>query len=62
LQERVAKSVATALSFGMIGSLAKFRPIEARTIAQAMLAVAAAPKSGVTVYEFEQMLAFSKPG
>jgi len=62
LKERLAKSVATALSFAMIGSLSKFRPIEARTIAQAMLAAAAAPKSGVTVYEFEQMVAFSETG
>jgi hypothetical protein len=60
LQERLAKSVATALSFAMIGSLSKFRPIEARTIARAMLAAAAAAKSGVTVYEFEQMVAFGE--
>jgi uncharacterized protein YbjT (DUF2867 family) len=62
LQERLAKSVATALSFAMIGALSKFRPIEAGTIAQAMLAAAAAPRSGVTVYEFEQIVAFGKAG
>ena len=44
----------------MIGALSKFRPIEAGTIAQAMLAAAAAPRSGVTVYEFEQMVALGE--
>jgi uncharacterized protein YbjT (DUF2867 family) len=60
LKERLAKSLATALSFAMIGSLSKFRPIEARTIAHAMLAAAAAPKPGVAVYEFAQMMAFAE--
>jgi uncharacterized protein YbjT (DUF2867 family) len=57
LKERMAKSVAAAISFGMVGSLSKYRPIEAATVARAMLAVAAAPISGVTVYEFDQMTA-----
>ena len=57
LKERISKSVATALSFGMVGSLTKYRTIEATTIARAMLATATAPAPGVKVYEFEQMMA-----
>jgi hypothetical protein len=44
-----------ALLFAMVGSLAKYRTIEAAIVARAMLAVAAAPISGVTVYEFDRM-------
>jgi uncharacterized protein YbjT (DUF2867 family) len=55
LKERIAKSIAAALSFAMVGPLAKYRPIEAATVARAMLAVAAAPIAGVTVYEFDRM-------
>ena len=57
LKERISKSVATALSFAMVGSLTKYRTIEATTIARAMLATATAPAPGVKVYEFEQMMA-----
>jgi uncharacterized protein YbjT (DUF2867 family) len=56
LQERVAKLVATSLSFAMVGPLSKYRPIEAATIARAMLVAAAAPTLGVTVYEFDWMV------
>ena len=59
LKERLAKSFAAALSFAMIGPLTKYRPIEAATIARAMLAVAAAPTPGVTVYEFDRMAALA---
>ena len=55
LKERMAKSVAVALSFAMVGFAAKYRPIEATTIARAMLAAAAAPSSGVSMYEFDRM-------
>jgi uncharacterized protein YbjT (DUF2867 family) len=55
LKERMAKSLAVGLSFAMVGSLAKYRPIEATTIARAMVAVAAAPIPGITIYEFDQM-------
>jgi hypothetical protein len=41
--------VATALSFALVGRLAKYRPIAAATIARAMLAVAATPAPGVTM-------------
>jgi uncharacterized protein YbjT (DUF2867 family) len=54
-KERLAKSVANALSFAMVGPLSKYRPIEATTIARAMLAASAAPAPGVTIYEFDRM-------
>ena len=59
LKERIAKSVASGLSAAMVGPLTKYRPIEAVAIARAMLAVAAAPKPGVTVYEFDRMAALA---
>jgi uncharacterized protein YbjT (DUF2867 family) len=55
LKERAAKWVAAGLAFAMIGSLTKYRPIEAETVARAMLAAAAAPMPGVTVFEFDRM-------
>ena len=61
MKERIAKSVTTALSFAMVGSLSKFRPIEATMIARAMINAASAPKPGVTVYEFDQMVALGGP-
>jgi uncharacterized protein YbjT (DUF2867 family) len=62
LRERVAKVVAAALSFAMVGRLTKYRPISAATIARAMLAAADAPAANVTVYEFDQMAALAARG
>jgi uncharacterized protein YbjT (DUF2867 family) len=59
LKERLAKSVAGALSFAMIGPLTKYRPIEAATVARAMLAVAAARMPGITVYEYDRISALA---
>jgi len=59
LKERLAKSAAIALSFAMIGSLTKYRPIEAATVTRAMLAATAAPTLGVTIYEFDRMTALA---
>ena len=53
LKERVAKSVAAGLAFAMIGSLTKYRPIEAATVARAMVNSASAPTPGVSVFEFD---------
>jgi uncharacterized protein YbjT (DUF2867 family) len=58
-KERLAKSVAAALSFAIIGSLTKYRPVEAAVVARAMLAVTAAPMSGITVYEFDRISALA---
>jgi uncharacterized protein YbjT (DUF2867 family) len=60
--ERLGMVVAAALSFAMVGRLAKYRPIAAATIARAMLAVAATPAPGVTVYEFDRMATLSGRG
>jgi hypothetical protein len=57
MKERLAKSVASALSFAMIGSLSKYRPIDSTTIARAMLAAAAVPVPGLTVFVFDRMVA-----
>jgi uncharacterized protein YbjT (DUF2867 family) len=59
LGERLGMGVAAALSFAMVGPLTKYRPIAATTIARAMLAVAATPAPGVTVYEFDRMATLS---
>jgi uncharacterized protein YbjT (DUF2867 family) len=60
--ERFGMAVAGALSFAMVGPLAKYRPIAATTIARAMLAVAATPAPGVTVYEYDRMAKLSGRG
>jgi hypothetical protein len=54
--------VAAVVSFAAVGRLTKYRPIEAAMIARAMLAVAATPAPGVTVYEFDRMAALSGRG
>ena len=59
LKERVAKSVGAGLAFAMIGSLTKYRPIEAATVARAMVTSAAAPTPGVSVFEFDRMTSAS---
>lgn len=59
LGERLGMVVAGVLSFAMVGPFTKYRPIAAATIARAMLAAAAAPAPGVTVYEFDRMAALS---
>jgi uncharacterized protein YbjT (DUF2867 family) len=59
LGERIGMVVAGALSFALVGQLAKYRPIAATTIARAMLAAAAKPAPGITVYEFDRMAALS---
>jgi uncharacterized protein YbjT (DUF2867 family) len=59
LGERLGMGVAAALSFAMVGPLTKYRPIAATTIARAMIAVAATPAPGVTVYEFDRMATLS---
>jgi uncharacterized protein YbjT (DUF2867 family) len=60
MKERLAKSVASALSFTMIGSLSKYRPIDSTTISRAMLAAAAVPVPGLTVFEFDRMVALAQ--
>lgn len=56
LKERIAKSVAQALAFAMVGGLSKYRPIHADTIARAMLRAAAERKPGMRVCEYDEMV------
>jgi uncharacterized protein YbjT (DUF2867 family) len=55
LGERIAEPVMKALSFLLIGSLRKYRAIEARTVAAAMIEVAKAQPKGVNVYESDRI-------
>lgn len=59
LLERGAKSVMQALSFAMVAGLSKYRPIQAKTIAGAMLGAAALRAPGTTYYEYDQMTALA---
>jgi uncharacterized protein YbjT (DUF2867 family) len=60
--ERLGMAVADVVSFALVGPFTKYRPIPAATIARAMLAAAAAPAPGVTVYEFDRIAALSGRG
>ncbi|MFN7930549.1 MAG: oxidoreductase [Blastocatellia bacterium] len=53
--ERIAEPVAKALSFLLLGPLRKYRAIEARTVAAAMIRVAKSAVQGVTVYESDRI-------
>ena len=55
--EQVSAWVLKALSFVLRGPLRKYRPIEARTIAQAMRAMAKSQPGGLRVIESNQILA-----
>jgi len=58
-ESRVNETFAIALmklvSFALVGGLRRYRAIEAKTVAQAMLSAAKQQKSGVTIYESEQI-------
>jgi hypothetical protein len=51
LAERIMEPLAKAFSFFLIGSLRKYRAIEARTVAAAMIEIAKMKMQGVNVYE-----------
>ena len=55
LAERLAEPFAKALSFFLIGGLRKYRAIEARTVAAAMIEIAKANTQGVTVFESDRI-------
>ena len=55
LGERLAEPLAKALSFLLLGPFRKYRPIEARTVAAAMIQVAKSQPKGVQVYESDQI-------
>ena len=53
--ERIAEKLSRALSFLLIGPLRKYRPIEARAVAAAMIAIAKQQPAGVHIYESDQI-------
>ncbi|MDB5191637.1 MAG: Semialdehyde dehydrogenase - binding protein [Segetibacter sp.] len=55
LGELVGKRVMRALSFIMVGSLKKYKGIEAGDVAQAMVAAAKTDRRGIEIYEYDEM-------
>jgi uncharacterized protein YbjT (DUF2867 family) len=53
--ERIAELPMRYVSFLMVGPLAKYRPVEARAVAAAMLKVAKEERTGVNVFESDQI-------
>lgn len=53
--ELVAEKLSRALSFLLVGPLRKYRPIEARAVAAAMIAVAKDQRAGIHLYESNQI-------
>lgn len=53
--EIIAEKFSRAISFLLIGPLRKYRPIEARTVAAAMIAVAKQQSPGIHIYESDQI-------
>jgi uncharacterized protein YbjT (DUF2867 family) len=51
--EAVGAAVAQKIRFVLIGGLRRYRPVEADTVAAAMVAAALGPAKGVQVYHFE---------
>jgi uncharacterized protein YbjT (DUF2867 family) len=60
LGERVAELPMKYVSFLMIGPLAKYRPVEARAVAAAMLKVAKEHPTGVNIIESDRIRAMSQ--
>lgn len=59
--ERLAEPVLKVLSFLLIGPLRKYRPIEARTVAAAMIKIAKSQTQGLKIYESDQIQELGKP-
>jgi len=55
LGERVAELPMRYVSFLMVGPLAKYRPVHARFVAAAMLKIAKEQRTGVNVFESDQI-------
>jgi uncharacterized protein YbjT (DUF2867 family) len=59
LGERVAEKLSRIFSFLFLGSLQKYRPVHARTVAAAMVAAARRRPRGVNVFESDEIRAMS---
>jgi uncharacterized protein YbjT (DUF2867 family) len=55
LGETIAKPVSQAVSFLLMGTLSKYKPIYANSVARAMIAATKKQKNGVEVYEYDEM-------
>ncbi len=62
LAERLAEPVAKALSFFLFGGLRKYRPIEARMVAAAMIEIAKEKNQGVSFFESDQIQKIGEKG
>ena len=57
--ERVAEKFSSIFSFLFIGALKKYRPVHARTVAQAMVSVAKEQPAGVNIFESDRIRAMA---
>jgi uncharacterized protein YbjT (DUF2867 family) len=62
LAERIMEPLAKAFSFFLIGGLRKYRAIEARTVAAAMIEIARAKTQGVNIFESDRIQAIGEKG
>jgi len=53
--ERIAETVSRAISFLLLGPLRKYRPIEARAVAAAMIVIAKRQPTGIHIYESDRI-------
>lgn len=58
--ERLAIALARPISFALVGPLRKYRPIEAQTVARAMVAIARAERPGINVLESHAITALAE--
>ena len=56
LGERAVTVIAPVFGVAMIGRLRKYRPIQAATVAKAMVAAASQEKSGTLIHEYDQII------
>ena len=55
LGEKLAIYASKVLQYALVGSLRKYRPIEAATVANAMVAAGKSGDTGVHIYEFDEI-------
>ena len=58
--ERFAMTLGNALGFAMIGGLQRYRPIDARVVADALVAAAIGGERGTRIVEYAQLVALAR--
>ena len=58
--EKIAQGSMQLLSFMFLGGLKKYKPIQSKDVAKAMIAAAKKPSSGVQVYEYDDIIELAK--